>query len=44
MHHITMISFKAGFPKVGQSAALGAMTDTQAATSTKGVRWGAMRS
>ena len=35
---------KAGFPKVGQVAHLGSMTDFQGATSSKGARGGAMRS
>ena len=32
--------FRSGFPKVGQVAPLGAMTDTHGATSSKGVRGG----
>ena len=37
-----MYKFKPGFPEVGQVAPLAAMTDTQGATSSKGVRgeWG----
>ena len=33
-------AFKSGFPKVGQVAPLGAMTDIQGATSSKGTRGG----
>ena len=36
--------YKAGFPKVGQVVPLGAITDTQGATSSKGVKGAALRS
>ena len=36
----TCVGFRTGFPKVGQVVPLGAITDTQGATSSKGVRGG----
>ena len=37
---LVLLESRSGFPKVGQVALLGAMTDTQGATSSKGVRGG----
>ena len=37
---IYTLAYSSGFPKVGQMAPLGAMTDIQGATSSKGARGG----